>query len=185
MFRSQQSGLIGGLIFGLLFTVIGYFVAFWFGKPILDNAKASQTWPKTAGEITHSSVSTSRSRSNGKNKTLYSFDVTYNYQVKGEKFTSSNVFFGGDASSSDSSGAYQITRRYPTGAKVDVFYDPKNPGSAVLEPGAHWQSYLVYGIGLLFLLVGFLLAGSSLFHLLAAASLLGASLALWAGGKTR
>lgn len=183
MFRNQQSGSLSGLFFGLLFAVIGFFVAFFFGKPILDNAKASQTWPKTSGKITHSSVSTSRSRSNGKTKTLYSSDVTYQYQVQSRDYTCSNVFFGGDASSSSSSAAHQLVERYPTGRQVDVFYDPKHPENAVLEPGAHWQSYLVYGIGLLFLVVGLLVAGSSLLYLLAAASLLGVGVAAWLGVK--
>ena len=91
MMRRQQSGPIGGLIFGLLFAVIGYFVAFTFGKPILDDAKASRDWPSVPGVITRSAVATKRSDG----KTMYSFDVVYRYQVEGRELTCSNVFFGG------------------------------------------------------------------------------------------
>lgn len=181
MRRRRQAGPIGGLIFGLLFAVIGYFVAFTFGKPILDNAKASRDWPDVPGVITRSEVATSHS--NG--KTMYSFDVAYDYEVKGHEFTSSNVFFGGNSSSSYSAGAYQVTARYPEHMKVKVYYDPKNPANAVLEPGAHWQSYVVYAIGLAFLVVGVLTAGSSLLYVLAASAIIGGAVAVSLGGSTR
>ena len=37
----MKRGLIGTLIFGLVFAPVGYFVAFYLGKPILDDARAS------------------------------------------------------------------------------------------------------------------------------------------------
>ncbi len=180
MDRKQQVGPIGGLIFGLVLAVIGYFVAFTFGKPILDNAKASQKWPTVPGEITRSAVSTKRS--NG--KTTYGFDVEYRYKVEGQELTCSNVFFGGNSSSSDSTAAYRVTRRYSKHTKVEVYYDPQQPANAVLEPGAHWQSYLLYGIGLAFLVVGVLSAGASLFYVLAAGAIIGGTAIGWLGGSS-
>jgi hypothetical protein len=180
MFRRQQSGPIGGLICGLLFAVIGYFVAFTFGKPILDNAKASRDWPSVPGVITRSAVATKRSDG----KTMYSFDVVYRYQVEGRELTCNSVFFGGNTSSSNSSAAYKVTGRYPEGAEVDVYYEPENPANAVLEPGARWQSYIVFGIGLVFLIVGVLVLGSSLFYLLAAGAIIGGAAAGWLGGSS-
>lgn len=160
--RTVEAGPITGTIVGLIFLVVGYFVAFTFGKPILDNAKASNDWPKVVGKINRSSVVTSRSR----DKTHYSFDVVYDYKVEGEGYTSSNVYFGGEVSSSSSSSAYKVKNRYPKGSSVDVYYDPQEPSNAVLEPGAHWQSYIIYAGGWMFLLVGGLVAGSSIFKML-------------------
>jgi hypothetical protein len=113
MFRRQQSGPIGGLICGLLFAVIGYFVAFTFGKPILDNAKASRDWPSVPGVITRSAVATKRSDG----KTMYSFDVVYRYQVEGRELTCNSVFFGGNTSSSNSAGGVQSHRALPGGRR--------------------------------------------------------------------
>ncbi|MCA9270730.1 MAG: DUF3592 domain-containing protein, partial [Planctomycetales bacterium] len=180
MRRRQSGGPLGGLILGALFAVIGYFVAFTFGKPILDNANASRDWPSAPGVITRSEVATARS--NG--KTMYSFDVVYRYSVDGREFTSSNVFFGGNGSSSHSTGAHKVAARYPRGGKVDVYYDPSEPANAVLEPGAHWQSYAVFGAGLIFLVVGALAAGTSLFWLLAAGAVIGGAVASALGGSS-
>lgn len=144
---------IGSLIFGLLFAVVGYFVAFHFGKPILDNAKASAQWPSVEGIIERSEVTTSRS--SGKNKkTMYTADIDYRYSVEDKEYRSSTIAFGGRVSSSSSSSAYAITKRYPVGQQVPVYYEPQKPENAVLEPGVTLMSYLVYGIGLLFLVIG-------------------------------
>lgn len=43
---------------------------------------------------------------------------------------------------------------------------PAHPEVSVLEPGAFWSSYLVYGIGLLFLGIGLLLVGTLAIKLL-------------------
>ena len=180
MFGRQQSGPIGGLICGLLFAVIGYFVAFTFGKPILDNAKASRDWPSVPGVITRSAVATKRSDG----KTMYSSDVVYRYQVEGRELTCNSVFFGGNTSSSNSSAAYNVTGRYPEGAEVDVYYEPEDPANAVLEPGTRWQSYIVFGLGLVFLIVGVLVFGSSLFYVLAAGAIIGGAAAGWLGGSS-
>lgn len=180
MRHRRQAGPVSSLVFGLLFAVVGYFVAFTFGKPMLDNAKASRDWPTAPGVITRSAVATKRSDG----KTMYSVDVVYRYQVEGREFTCSNVFFGGNASSSNSSAAHKVAGRYPEGAEVDVSYEPDNPANAVLEPGARWQSYIIYAIGLAFLVVGVLTAGGSLFYLLAAGAIIGSALAVWLGSSS-
>jgi hypothetical protein len=120
-------------------------------------------------------------RSNG--KTMYGFDVVYRYHVAGREFNGSNVFFGGDASSGSSATAHRVTRRHPEGSQVKVFYQPDSPANAVLDPGAGWQSYVVFGIGLLFLIVGVFVFGGSLIYVLAAGAILGGAAAAWLGGS--
>ncbi len=141
------------LIFGLLFAVVGYFVAFHFGKPILDNARASTAWPSVEGVIEQSSVSTTH-RSGKDKKTMYAAEITYRYTVEALEYHCSTVAFGGNGSSSSSQAAYAVTKRYPVGQAVPVYYEPQKPENAVLEPGVTWASYAVYGIGLVFLVVG-------------------------------
>lgn len=146
---------IGALMFGVLFAVVGYFVAFHFGKSILDNAKASEKWPAVDGVIARSEVVTSRG---DKGETMYAAEVLYKYTVGDREYQCDNVYFGGDYRSSSSSGAYDVVRRYPVGDTVKVHYEPDKPENAVLEPGVTWMSYLVYGIGLVFFIIGLLLA---------------------------
>jgi hypothetical protein len=189
MIRTRKGGPISGLVIGILFSVIGCFFAFAIGKPILDDAKASRDWPSVPGVITRSAVATK----NSGGKTRYRYDVVYRYQVEGRELTCSNVFFGddvffgGDVSSRSSDTAYKVTKRYPEGAEVAVYYEPEDPASAVLEPGARWQSYVLFVIGLVFLIVGVLSLGSSLrslFSMLAAGAIIGGVTASGLGGSS-
>ena len=180
MSRTKEAGPITGTILGVIFAVVGYFVAFSFGKPILDNAKASSDWPNVNGKITRSAVATKRSDG----KTMFSFDVVYKYEVEGKQYTCNNVYFGGEGSSSSSSSANGVVSRYPKGSEVKVYYEPANPGNAVLEPGTTWSSYLVYGVGMVFLVIGVLVAGGSLIKLLAfGAVIFGAASGVLGGSK--
>jgi len=163
-------GLFVALGLGVLFTVVGYFVAFHFGKPILDNAKASTNWPTADGVIESSEVAKS---TNSDGDTMYSAEVVYQYEVNGQKLDSDNVFFGGDYSSSSRSDASGTVNRYPVGKEVEVFYDPDEPSNSVLEPGAKWMSYMVYGIGMVFLVVGLLVVIGPLCYLVLAAFVIG------------
>lgn len=149
----RRNSVISGLIIGPLFAVIGYFVAFSFGKPILENARASEAWPNVAGVVESSEVVRSR---NSDGKTMYGADVVYAYEVEGREYSSNQISFGGASSSSSSSGAYRVVNHYNAGNAVTVTYDPERPEVAVLEPGVTWSSYMVYGIGWVFFGVGLL-----------------------------
>lgn len=169
-----------GLLFGLIFTVAGYFVTFYVGAPILDNAKASESWPKVTGTITKSRVATSRHDG----KTMHKAEVTYRYQFEDQDYTGDVVWFGGGYSSSSRSGAAETVRNYPVGEKVDVYVDPADPGNAVLEPGAFFSSYALFAGGLLFLAVGVLVGGASLMKILMVGLSLGYAATRSSGGAT-
>ena len=64
---SKKNSFFKVLILGVIFTITGYFVAFTFGKPILDSAKSSSHWPEAQGIIQKSTVE--RGRKDG--KTMY------------------------------------------------------------------------------------------------------------------
>jgi len=159
----RQAGPIWLLILGTIFATVGYFVAFHFGKPIVNSARQSETWPTVPGVIERSEVATSRS----KGKTMYDFDVSYAYTVDGKAYHGSTVWFGGDYRSSSPGVARETVGRYPVGRKVEVHYDPKHPDASVLEPGAFWSTYMVYGIGWIFLAVGGLMLLGSVVRIVA------------------
>lgn len=50
----------------------------------------------------------------------------------------------------------QARQRYQPGASVDVYYDPEQPGRAVLEPGATQEGLLQAGAGAVTALLGLL-----------------------------
>ena len=120
MNHERQMGPLGTLILGVVFIVVGCFVGFVFGKPILDNAKASSEWPTAKGVVVESEVTTHRSDGS----TMYTANVLYEYKVDSKKYKADTVSFGGSYSSNSSSAHHEIVNRYPKNKKVEVFYDP-------------------------------------------------------------
>ncbi len=138
------------LVVGSIFLVVGYCILTFWGKPTLENAKASTNWPTVQGEVTESRVGI-HSDEDG---TTYSADITYRYTVNETEIHSDNVWFGGDYSSSARSQFEKIVSRYPVGKEVKVFYKPDDIFIAVLEPGTHFSSYIGFAMGWGFLLIG-------------------------------
>ena len=67
--------------------------------------------------------------------TLYSTQVAYEYSVGFKRYFSTRVGLSDGVTDSDESGARAIIARYPIGAEVPVFYDPKHPSHSALEKG--------------------------------------------------
>jgi hypothetical protein len=121
--KSDAVILVGALIvFGL---ILGGFGLFRY-----DIGKKSADWPSTAGKITYS-----RSESRRVDKqTRYSPTVKYTYQAAGRRYVGSRIS-ASDMHQKSLSGADKILRKYPTGGRVTVYYNPDDPAVAVLEPG--------------------------------------------------
>ncbi len=181
-----ENSFFGLLIFGLMSAGIGYFVAFHWGKEVLDNAKASEHWPSVEGKILSSRVVRPKGDDGA---SLYAASVGYAYRVDGQEYFSSRVWFGDGNQSSFSSGAKEVVARYPQGKVVRVHYNPAKPKLAVLEPGAFFSSYLIYGIGLLFFGIGLLVLLWAAFRILIVVGVLGGAAVLLLsrkrGGKAK
>ena len=125
----------------------------WWGWNILQDARASSTWPTVEGQVTRSEVTTSTD-SDGDDS--YSPEVTYEYLVDDQAYENTTIKFG-ENSYSSRRRAQEIAATYPVGKQVDVFYDPKAPGRSVLEPGVSGGSYIVLGIGAVFVVVSLII----------------------------
>jgi len=81
-----------------------------------------------------------------------SASISYNYQVAAANYAGTRLAFGGMSSST----AYVqgILDRFPVGKKVPVFYSTNDPHLAVLETGIHGGTWLLLGIGTVFVLGG-------------------------------
>jgi hypothetical protein len=77
-------------------------------------AQSTMTWLAAAGVVSESKPAS----------------VSYTYAINGAPFWSSRIRVAGG-------GNYkQLLNRYKAGSAVQVFYDPNNPASAVLERAA-------------------------------------------------
>lgn len=123
------------LIIGLAFGAIG-------GRQIVTGI-ASRSWPSVEGTVTNTTVDvdTTRSRRSNSNRrrttTSYFAVVEYSYTVNGRTFTSDRISAGEPQhGTSNRAAADSFLTRYPKGGGVSVYYDPRDPASAVLQKGA-------------------------------------------------
>lgn len=161
--QTKKASPLVVFIIGIIFIAVGGCIAFFFGKPILDKAKASESWPSTQGTVLSSEVVRSRD-SDG--DTMYAADVVYSYSVNDQIYESSQIKIGPKSKSSSSSGAYKVRNKYPKGSTVTVYYDPNAPEEAALEAGVSFNSYIILMIGLVFFGVGCLIVLGKILKLL-------------------
>ena len=154
---SDTTSLLFGLLCGgglaLVFGGIGAFLIY---QSIQQRKKAgaSQSWPSTAGQITHASISHSTSTdSEGDTTDSYSPHLSYTYQVLGSQYTGDKISIGFQQSFSNRNKAAEILAHYPEAAQVAVFYNPQNPAEAVLERRASGSTVALV-IGIIFAIVG-------------------------------
>jgi hypothetical protein len=88
--------------------------------------------------------------------------VAYAYHVDDHAYTGDRYSLGqgSRASSRYSSRSEACTASrsgYPIGSSINVFYDPANPSSAVLEAGPNWGTFGPLLIGLIFVPTGIFL----------------------------
>lgn len=90
---------------------------------------AAQSWPSTPGEVIKSRVQVS-----GGDHTTVSPYILYNYQVGGMDFSGTQIRAGDQFFNLyNSQDSYDVADKYPVGAKIIVYYNPKDPTQAALE----------------------------------------------------
>lgn len=123
------------------------------GLAILDlyRFSSSADWPDTEGVVLHAET---RKKHNGSG---FSANIRYRYEVRGEEFTSSREGMTGF-----SFRTYQEAKewlgRHPVGSRVTVYYHPRKPSLALLQPGFQPGILLLIFIGLLFIAIPLCLA---------------------------
>lgn len=138
----------GVQIFCGLFVVIGL-VAVGAGVWTLIKSVRTESWPVTDGVIESAKI---QSHSSSKGGTSYSPKVTYTYRVGGANYGGDRIAIGQMSSSADY--AQGVLNRYPVGSKVAVHFSPDDPAEAVLETGIHGGTWISFGVGTAFVLVG-------------------------------
>lgn len=134
-----------GLLVGLVMVGIGVVLS-WTGF-------ASRSWPSTQGKILEMVIRSAP----GKGATYrYWPEYHYLFEVDGKAYSGNALRAAGQPTMTEAK-AYEIIRQHPKDSPVEVFYDPQNPSSCLLEPGIQvtfWIAFLLGG--------GTLLAGGCL-----------------------
>ena len=154
--NANNLGLILMVSFVILFSGIGILLIFFHQKN-KRKAEKSLAWPETKGTVIKSEVVVGESvfggDDDGQSQPMYSAEVNYTYQVDDMVFTSERVSFAGKTSYSKPDKAEAVTRQYPEGSTIRVFYDPEKREVAVLERSAKGSGMLLVA-GIVFLSIG-------------------------------
>jgi hypothetical protein len=113
-----------------------------YGLDVRELATESNGWPLTPGVVLTAEVVAEARRGGG----AYEPTVTYSYTVAGTPYVA-NVLRSGGFDFGSRANAEAKLAQYPVGSRVDVRYDPDDPGRAVLETGGSgWWGFLAAGL---------------------------------------
>lgn len=112
------AALIAGALVLIAAVVVGY-----AALAIVSAARASRQWPTVSGRVVRSEIHDSRAF------------IRYTYAMDGTNYDGTDIT-GGSWPFQTARTAASRVRRYPAGAQVAVYYDPRHPTTiALLEPG--------------------------------------------------
>jgi len=141
-------GLI--MILGALYGFFGIFQQ-------LVTAKSATGWPTSPGTVT-SAYLREDITNKGRGK-AWTMELEYRYTVDGTEHTGTAIHLGSFPSYGTEKQAKEVEAKYREGNSVTVYYNPKDPTKAVLEPGVASAgesiSLSVFLLGLVLLLGGF------------------------------
>jgi hypothetical protein len=115
--------------------------------------RETRGWSHAAGRVLSSRVEEEHGGAEEQGYPRWRFDVRYAYEVRGRTYESGQVWYGSSSApaSQDRAWHQQWADRFPAGGEVDVWYDPADPGRAVLvrgPPRGELAAYLAVGIAL-------------------------------------
>lgn len=129
------------VVVGLIITALG--------MQEIQKAIVSKQWPSVQGTIITSKVTPMNSGQSGYS---YKPDITYKFKINETEIDGNKLRFG-EKSYPKSGTAQGIVKKFQPGEEYPVYYDPKDPSNAILQPGIHGSAWLIPGIGVAFILV--------------------------------
>lgn len=152
---------------GLLFLLVGV-GSLVFGWISWKADQAAKTWPSVKGQVVGHNIEESETRdSDGYTEEHYTPKVIYQYEVDGKTYESDRMAPTFEQSYSRYEEAEAVLNSYPENARVEVFYQPDDPGRAVLKvDGGSTGAWIAGILGAVFALFGgvFSLVGLFLFR---------------------
>jgi hypothetical protein len=114
--------------------ILGAF-CIWAALQLYDSVR-SYSWSHVSGTITSSVARSKLMRGQHGEFISYWPDVRYEYVVDDRRFVSDRIMFAHRGFSKLET--QRLVEAYPVDKIVAVYFDPKDPQSAILEPGIPW-----------------------------------------------
>jgi Protein of unknown function (DUF3592) len=120
---------------GVAAVILGVFNVWGFFQ--LYDAARSYSWPHVTGRVISSVARSKLMRGRYGGEFLAHWpDVHYEYVLGDRHFVSDRIMFTHRGFSK--SATEHLVAKYPIDKVITVYFDPKNPEAAVLEPGIQW-----------------------------------------------
>ncbi len=159
---AMEKGVRNFLLIGLAMLLLGTGFTYWGVSNILETLEAS-SWPTTKGLVKKSAVRVDkrRERTDADDKsglryrtyTYYIPEVVYEYTVNNKNYTSDRITtakieyrnkktFGIRIGAPARSIAQSIVDNYKAGSTVDVYHQPGEPGTALLDTSLRFSLFI-------------------------------------------
>ena len=121
-----------GFVFVIFLPMVVMIVAMLIHK--LGGVRKAAAWPSAQGRITRSTMGSALRQFEGEEgRVINAPEIAYEFTTHGRKWTGTRIGIGEDSGGANS----EVTlKRYPVGAAVTVYYNPKDPSDCVLERDA-------------------------------------------------
>lgn len=149
----MKTGEIVVCAVGAGLVMLGLLIAYATVRMYRKNRYA-HGWPKVTGTIVASDLDVNLIYRNDKSVRTYGAAIRYSYFVGGKAYESDQIQLGGRSETSEPEEYEKAVARYPAGKRVTVYYDPGDPATATLEPGATGGIRNMAFVGGGFVLVG-------------------------------
>ena len=131
-------------LFLILFSLVWLALALF----VMRRSLGSRSWPRTVGTLVSTEVKRTLTNDIPVNSVSYEPCVKYTYSVRGQQNEHDKLTAAVTPGIREPAGAAAIVARYPVGHQVTVFYNPADPGDAVLVAGGssgNWYFVLIGG----------------------------------------
>jgi hypothetical protein len=115
---------------GLALLAVALFLT-WFFLRAVRRAADSTHWPVAEGSVIGASLHVTQDSDQHRFRPL----VEYAYSVGGRDYRCSRIQWGGLLDLPSRASAAKVIGHYKTGKPVKVYYNPRQPAVAVLQPG--------------------------------------------------
>lgn len=131
--------------------IIGGILIFLTAIYAMKMGKQSLTWPATEARVIKKGIMTSTGT--GGSVVSSRYEVTYEYEVNGQKFLSNRTSFRPAVIPT-----YKDKARFEGVQTLTVYYSPENPETSVIDRGVDFSNYLAFPASVLFVGAGIVLA---------------------------
>jgi len=121
-----MANIVTAVLF-ILAGIVFIFLGIRWGRARRRRARESRQWPATRGRVTRSELTIET----GLDSKTYQARVQYEYAVLDETYSGKHI-----SESVRRTVMQRVIEQYAPGTAVEVYYDPKQPGTATLEPSS-------------------------------------------------